>query len=75
MTIVSADTNGQIEYWSSTEFIFPDWVDFDYKSESDLYEFAKSSTYPVSLEFSRNGKLFACMSKDRKVAKIVLLAL
>jgi hypothetical protein len=32
---------GMIEYWSSNNFEFPGNVDFKFKMDTDLYEFAK----------------------------------
>jgi len=69
-TVVSVDSSGMIEYWSpSPDYGFPDnpHISFQYKSDTDLYEFMKKKAVPVSLEFSPNGKLFATMGNDRYV--------
>lgn len=67
--IVSADKAGMLEYWTGlpNEFKFPKHVDWEYKTDTDLYEFAKHKTYPVSLAFSPDGKKMATMASDRKV--------
>lgn len=39
--MVSADEKGLIEYWSPESLEFPKNVDFELKSDTDLFEFAK----------------------------------
>ncbi|KAJ3605830.1 hypothetical protein NHX12_027874 [Muraenolepis orangiensis] len=67
--IVSADKSGMIEYWTGfrNDFKFPKYVEWQYKTDTDLYEFAKNKTYPTSLTFSPDGKKMATISPDRKV--------
>ncbi|XP_071322219.1 peptidylprolyl isomerase domain and WD repeat-containing protein 1 [Trachinotus anak] len=67
--IVSADKAGMLEYWTGlpSEFKFPKHVDWEYKTDTDLYEFAKHKTYPTSLAFSPDGKKMATIASDRKV--------
>lgn len=67
--VVSSDRIGMLEYWSSSrnDYEFPKNVAFDSKMDTDLYELAKTKTIVVSLEFSKNGKLMAVFSKDRKI--------
>ncbi|XP_066507276.1 peptidylprolyl isomerase domain and WD repeat-containing protein 1 [Hoplias malabaricus] len=67
--IVSADKAGMLEYWTGlpSEFKFPRQVDWVFKTDTDLYEFAKCKTYPTSLAFSSDGKKMATMATDRKV--------
>ncbi|XP_033844876.1 peptidylprolyl isomerase domain and WD repeat-containing protein 1 [Periophthalmus magnuspinnatus] len=67
--IVSADKAGMLEYWTGlpNEFKFPKHVDWEYKTDTDLYEFAKHKTYPTSLAFSPDGKKMATIAADRKV--------
>lgn len=67
--IVSADKAGMLEYWTGlpSEFKFPRHVDWQYKTDTDLYEFAKNKTYPTSLAFSHDGKKMATIATDRKV--------
>jgi len=66
---VSSDERGLIEYWSArAPFDLPaDRLQFRYKSETDLYEFAKCQTSAHSLELSRDGEQFACVGRDRCV--------
>ncbi|KAI7792990.1 peptidylprolyl isomerase domain and WD repeat-containing protein 1 [Triplophysa rosa] len=67
--IVSADKAGMLEYWTGlpSEFKFPRQVEWEYKTDTDLYEFAKGKTYPSSLAFSHDGKKMATIATDRKV--------
>uniref|UniRef100_A0A8D3ADG3 peptidylprolyl isomerase n=1 Tax=Scophthalmus maximus TaxID=52904 RepID=A0A8D3ADG3_SCOMX len=67
--IVSADKAGMLEYWTGlpSEFKFPRHVHWEYKTDTDLYEFAKHKTYPTSLAFSSDGKKMATIASDRKV--------
>lgn len=67
--IVSADKAGMLEYWTGlpSEFKFPKHVHWEYKTDTDLYEFAKHKTYPTSLAFSSDGKKMATIASDRKV--------
>lgn len=67
--IVSADKAGMLEYWTGlpNEFKFPKHVQWEYKTDTDLYEFAKNKTYPTSLAFSPDGKRMATIASDRKV--------
>lgn len=67
--IVSADKAGMLEYWTGlpSEFKFPKHVHWEYKTDTDLYEFAKHKTYPTSLAFSPDGKKMATIASDRKV--------
>ncbi|MGH0162249.1 UNVERIFIED_CONTAM: hypothetical protein FKN15_047684 [Acipenser sinensis] len=67
--IVSADKAGMLEYWTGlpNEFKFPRNVDWEFKTDTDLYEFSKCKTYPTSLAFSYDGKKMATIATDRKV--------
>ncbi|KAJ8261196.1 hypothetical protein COCON_G00169190 [Conger conger] len=67
--IVSADKAGMLEYWTGlpSEFKFPRQVSWEFKTDTDLYEFAKCKTYPTSLAFSPDGKKMATIASDRKV--------
>lgn len=67
--IVSADKAGMLEYWTGlpSEFKFPRNVEWEYKTDTDLYEFAKHKTYPTGLTFSPDGKKMATIASDRKV--------
>lgn len=64
--VVSVDSRGVIEYWSQLSGEFPsDKVVFKYKTETDLYDIAKTRTVPVSLTVSPRGDSFAVASQDR----------
>lgn len=67
--MISVDKQGILNYWTGakTDFAFPKNVNFDSKLDTDLFEFAKRKTYPLSLCFSPNGELFATYGADRKV--------
>lgn len=67
--VVSADEAGMVEYWSGLkgDCKFPQNIDFQYKTDTDLFEFVMCKTIPTSLAFSPDGKLFATMATDRKV--------
>lgn len=66
---ISADEAGIIEYWSGIkhDLTFPLNVDFEYKTDTDLFEFIMCKTFPISLTFSQDGKLFVTLATDRKV--------
>ena len=40
-TVISADSRGLVEYWDPTTFEHPATVSFQFKTDTDLYEFAK----------------------------------
>ena len=67
-SVVSADENGMIEYWRpSSNHEKPENV-FEYKSSTNLFEFKKAKSLPVSLTISPTGEQFATFSfPDRKV--------
>ncbi|EPY80060.1 hypothetical protein CB1_000872006 [Camelus ferus] len=67
--IVSSDKSGMIEYWTGPphEYKFPKNVNWEYKTDTDLYEFAKCKAYPTSICFSPDGKKIATIGSDRKV--------
>ncbi|XP_019507969.1 PREDICTED: peptidylprolyl isomerase domain and WD repeat-containing protein 1 [Hipposideros armiger] len=67
--IVSSDKSGMIEYWTGPphEYKFPKNVNWEYKTDTDLYEFAKCKAYPTSICFSPDGKKIATIASDRKV--------
>ncbi|XP_065834118.1 peptidylprolyl isomerase domain and WD repeat-containing protein 1-like [Oscarella lobularis] len=68
-TVVSGDSMGMIEYWTGPtgDYKFPSHVHFEFKTDTDLYDFAKAKATPISLSFSPNGELFVAMATDRKV--------
>lgn len=45
-TAVSVDTSGMLEYWTGpkNDYVFPRTVDWEFKTDTDLYEFAKVAT-------------------------------
>jgi peptidylprolyl isomerase domain and WD repeat-containing protein 1 len=65
-TMVTCDHKGMIEYWDPLTGKFPtsNNLKFKFKTETDLYEFCKQKTYPLSIEFSHDGNLFVCMGRD-----------
>ncbi|KAI9506718.1 hypothetical protein BX070DRAFT_238267 [Coemansia spiralis] len=59
--IVSIDKGGMIEYWALDEpHELPQSVNFQLKTQTDLYEFKKAKCVPNSLTFSPNFELFSC---------------
>ncbi|KAI1107715.1 hypothetical protein F4804DRAFT_339798 [Jackrogersella minutella] len=66
--VVSADDNGMLEYWSpSANYEKPDNV-FQYKSSTNLFDFKKAKSTPVSLNISPSGHQFVTFSMpDRKI--------
>ncbi|XGW11843.1 hypothetical protein V3C99_012929 [Haemonchus contortus] len=67
--VISIDDAGMIEYWSGAkrEFKFAENVKFKYKTETDLYEFMKAKTVPVSLAINHKGTMFATYGEDRRI--------
>ncbi|KAK2490492.1 hypothetical protein MC885_019822 [Smutsia gigantea] len=67
--IVSSDKSGMIEYWTGPphEYKFPKNINWEYKTDTDLYEFAKCKAYPSSMCFSPDGKKIATIGSDRKM--------
>jgi len=67
--VVSADETGALEYWvPDEEHDLPKTVAFEYKSETDLYEFKKCRSTATSIAFSQDFEKFVTMStKDRQV--------
>ncbi|KAI8980800.1 hypothetical protein BDB01DRAFT_795626 [Pilobolus umbonatus] len=67
--VVSVDSIGMIEYWSPAEpFDLPSNLEFELKSETDLYEFRKKKSVPTCLTFSADGLNFVTMSfPDRQI--------
>ncbi|CEL62551.1 peptidylprolyl isomerase domain and WD repeat-containing protein 1 [Rhizoctonia solani AG-1 IB] len=71
-TVVSADESGFVEYWQPREPYEPPkdvpgmW---EFKSNTDLYEFKKTKSIPTSLTFSPNSSHFVTLSSstDRQV--------
>jgi peptidylprolyl isomerase domain and WD repeat-containing protein 1 len=66
-TVITIDKKGIIEYWDPFTGKMPSSVKFHYKTETDLYEFAKNKTHAVSLCISKNGEQFVTMGRDRMI--------
>ncbi|KAF6168375.1 hypothetical protein GIB67_018215 [Kingdonia uniflora] len=67
-TVISADGNGIIEYWSPATLMFSeDGVSFRLKSDTNLFDIAKCKTSVSAIEISPDGKQFAVTSPDRRI--------
>ncbi|RYP28896.1 hypothetical protein DL767_006991 [Monosporascus sp. MG133] len=66
--VVSADEKGMLEYWSpNANYEKPNNV-FQYKSSTNLFEFKKAKSTPVSITVSPSGHQFVTYSlPDRKI--------
>lgn len=69
--IVSCDTSGMIEYWiPNLELEGPDIkdpkteVDFEFKSQTDLYDFKKRKLIPNHMQFSHDHSKLAIRASD-----------
>ncbi|KAL0487258.1 hypothetical protein AKO1_001072 [Acrasis kona] len=64
--MVTCDRNGMIEYWNpfTGKAPAPNQLKFKFKTQTDLYTFCESNTYPMSLDFNKDGSMFACMGRD-----------
>ncbi|KAG0238919.1 hypothetical protein BGW42_000080 [Actinomortierella wolfii] len=67
--VLSADESGFMEYWTPEEqHPLPKTVGFQYKTQTDLFEFKKSKSTANSITFSKDFEKFVTMSaKDRQV--------
>ncbi|KAF9161292.1 Peptidyl-prolyl cis-trans isomerase cyp15 [Actinomortierella ambigua] len=67
--VLSADESGFMEYWTPTEqHPLPKTVAFQFKTQTDLFEFKKSKSTANSITFSHDFEKFVTMSvKDRQV--------
>ena len=66
--VISVDSRGVIEYWDAEgDHGLPAGLDFRFKTETDLYEVAKSRARPTSLSVSRDGRHFAITASDHKL--------
>lgn len=67
--VISGDRNGMLEYWSGprNDYKFPKSAAWEFKTDTDLYEFVKNQTWTPNLTFSPDGKSFATLAVDRKV--------
>jgi len=68
-TAISCDRAGMLEYWSGqmNDYKFPSNLKFEFKTDTDLFEFVANKTYVTSLNFSKDGSQFVTASGDRKV--------
>jgi peptidylprolyl isomerase domain and WD repeat-containing protein 1 len=71
--VVSIDKGGMVEYWSpDIDSGFPQpappRISWEYKSDTDLYEFKKCKTVPTSLNLSADGSKFVTFGfEDRQI--------
>ncbi|CAB3404335.1 unnamed protein product [Caenorhabditis bovis] len=68
--IVSIDDTGMMECWHGEKggFEFPkDVLTWEYKLDTDLYEFFKVKTVPVAAEFNPKGRKLATYGEDKKI--------
>lgn len=80
--VISGDARGHLEYWNADTYKFPApaasnassnnssskaVVKFKFKGETDLYELAKSKTYPTSIDISANGQDFVVTATDAQI--------
>ena len=73
--IVSSDDTGMLEYWQLDEDVDqgfsqpkPPKVQWEFKSETDLYEFKKCKSFPTSLQFSPDYTKFVTFGfSDRQI--------
>ena len=58
-TVVSVDSSGMLEYWTGPkyEYQFPRTVSWEYKTDTDLYEFAKVWIVHVEFRYFANSNL------------------
>jgi peptidylprolyl isomerase domain and WD repeat-containing protein 1 len=66
--VISVDEGGMVEYWQPGGLYEKPENVFKYKSSTNLFEFKKAKSVPVSLTLSADGSRFATMSlPDRKI--------
>ncbi|XP_020260314.1 peptidyl-prolyl cis-trans isomerase CYP71 [Asparagus officinalis] len=66
--VISADAKGVLEYWCPTTLQFPETnVKFKLKTDTNLFDIAKSKTTVSSVEVSSDGNQFAVTSPDRRI--------
>ncbi|PKA66866.1 Peptidyl-prolyl cis-trans isomerase CYP20-2, chloroplastic [Apostasia shenzhenica] len=67
-TVISTDAKGVLEYWNPATLQFPeDGVSFKLKTDTNLFDIAKSKTTVSSIEVSSDGKQFVITSPDRRI--------
>ncbi|EKX47585.1 hypothetical protein GUITHDRAFT_106571 [Guillardia theta CCMP2712] len=74
--VISTDKKGIIEMWdpdtlqvqlNPCRVAIPSGVKFRFKSDTDLYELAKTRSFAYSLDLSPDGDLVAAMCSDKQV--------
>uniref|UniRef100_A0A7S4NGL0 peptidylprolyl isomerase n=2 Tax=Guillardia theta TaxID=55529 RepID=A0A7S4NGL0_GUITH len=65
--VISTDKKGIIEMWDPDTLQIPSGVKFRFKSDTDLYELAKTRSFAYSLDLSPDGDLVAAMCSDKQV--------
>lgn len=67
--VISTDAKGMIEYWDINTFAQPgaDKLAFRLKSDTDLYDLAKSRATPYSLAVAPTGLIFSTFSSDKQI--------
>nr|CAH8871480.1 unnamed protein product [Trichobilharzia regenti] len=67
--VLSADSEGMLECWSSPKnnYGFPNTLKWKYKSDTDYYCLLAAKTYAVNVVFSPSGKILAVLGSDRKI--------
>ena len=67
--VISADSKGMIEYWDINDYSQPstERIAFKLKSETDLYDLAKSKAIPHSMAVSPTGLIFSTFSSDKQI--------
>lgn len=65
--MISTDTKGIIEFWDLETHKQPKDVTYKYKSDTDLYDLAKSKTQALSLDISPDGQLLGCVCADQQI--------
>lgn len=66
--VISADAKGILEYWSPSTLRFPENnVRFKLKTDTNLFEIAKSKTTVSAIEVSSDGNQFVITAPDRRI--------
>lgn len=67
--VLSCDQEGMLEVWTGPkgDYKFPKNLQWEYKTDTDLYEFIKCKCRPTDICFSPDGTKFTTISTDRKV--------
>ncbi|KAJ1982459.1 Peptidyl-prolyl cis-trans isomerase cyp15 [Dimargaris verticillata] len=69
--VLSIDERGMFEYWvPEPPFELPLGIEFRFKTETDLYEFKKHKSVPVSLSLSPDYSKFITLSADDRQVRV-----